>query len=117
MPSNTLSMDKKIYVSFGERVKWEKAHMPEEVQEVIAELQQKLLEQDMILSIFQSINGVSGDIYRTVKEDYRKAFNECSKTKEKVSAIVLGRYTTENNEGLSWTYSAIDDSLTIYTTK
>lgn len=106
-------MSNKITIKHGESVFYPREEMSKETIEALDDLKIKLAEQDMCLSIFQAINGISTDIYHVIKNDYRKAYNECTEAKNKISKIVMDKYQAEEGN-LSWTYSSVDESLQIY---
>lgn len=96
-----------------ERIIILREQMDESTLALLDDLKEKLSEQDMVLSIFQTINAISADVYRIVKDDYRKAYRACAEVKNKVSAFVMSQF--ESDEGnLAWSYSSIDESLTVY---
>ena len=106
-------MNEKIVVRRSDRILYPREEMSSETIATLGDLKEKLAEQDMVLSIFQTINGISSDVYRIIKDDYRKAFTACTEVKNKVSLIVMDKYVAEEGT-LSWTYSSVDDSLVVY---
>lgn len=103
----------KIIVHQNERVVYNREDMPQDLINLLGDLKKKLSEQDMVLSIFQSLTGVSNDVYRVIKDDYRSAYEAATAVKNKVGLAVMERYEAEFGV-LSWSFSSIDENLTIY---
>lgn len=107
-------MVEKIKVHHGERIVYPREEMSKETIDALEDLKVKLAEQDMILSIFRNINAISADVYNTIKNDYRKAFNVCNEAKNQVSKIVMDKFEPADDGTLGWVYSSIDNSLSVY---
>lgn len=103
----------KILVHQNERVVYDRKDMTPELIALLEDLKKKLSEQDMVLSIFQSLTGVSNDVYRVIKDDYRTAYQAATAVKNKVGQAVMERYEAEFGV-LSWSFSSIDENLTVY---
>lgn len=106
-------MDEKIIIKSGESMYYDPEKMSAETKKALTNLKEKLSEEEMCLSIFHAINGVSRDVYNTIKNDYRIAYKESTEAKNEISRIVSSRYQAEGGN-LMWRYSALDDSLVVY---
>ena len=107
--------NKKIIVHKGERFTYPNDEMPQPLVDTLKELQARLLEVDMQTSLFKAISGSSApEVYRLIREDYRKAYVACDETKRKVTAFVLQRYEAATGIQMSWNYDYMNETLVVY---
>lgn len=106
--------DGKTIVRPGETHIWQRDDMPDDMKDIMDDLQLKLDEQNMVLSMLGAVNGISSDVYDIIRRDYRKAWTACNEVKKKVSRFVMEYFEAESGE-LSWKFAGLDNySISIY---